>query len=582
MTDAARAITGPDAGTVLNVNDHAPHRYVVSKMLLNAGYRVLEVDTGLAAVEMALEQHPDVVVLDIQLPDISGMEVCRRLKESGVSGAPLVVHTSATFASAEIRVKGLDVGGDAFLAQPFTAQELVATVRALVRRRRVEEEQRRRAEELAEADRRKDDFLAMLGHELRNPLNALSMSQAIVEHLPARDDQEAHARAVARRQTAHLTRLVNDLLEVSRVTRGKIPLSRAPLDLVEVLRETVSVMEETALGPRRQQLRLSVPDERVLVDGDRVRLGQVFSNLVENASKYSPEDTSIDLDLDLVPREDGIDAVVTITDRGQGISGEQIGHVFSLFYQAQPTEARIGTGLGIGLTLVRSLVELHGGSVAVRSEGRGRGSEFDGGCPRDRRWRCRSRRCRAAPTVDAAGHARCARRAHHRGQPRCARAARDALPNSGFAVSAVANGLDGVAEASRLKPAVSLVDIGLPGIDGYEVARRLRAAPDTAGLVLVALTGYGLPAQRERALSAGFDLHLVKPVDPDVLMRLLEEPHRTVEMLGAAAGGGDVVGTRIPRSADARIIAVLISGPKRPANASKSDHRPRGGRVGQE
>ena len=522
--------SGP--GTVLNVNDHEQQRYVVSKMLRNAGYRVIEAAAGLDAVEAAQLEAPDVVVLDIQLPDISGMEVCRRLKGDATTASSMILHTSATFAGTDVRVQGLDVGGDAFLSQPFTSQELVATVRALVRRKRIEEYQRRRAEELAEADRRKDDFLAMLGHDLRNPLNALTMSQAIIEQLPARSDIERNARAVARRQTAHLTRMVNDLLEVSRVTRGKITLAQTPLDLGAVLTEVANEIQGTAFAPRAQTLRVSLPGYPVPVDGDRVRLGQIFANLLENASKYSPPETEVDLELDVEPGDGRSDAVVTISDQGQGIAEEQLGHIFGLFYQAQPTEARTGAGLGIGLTLVRALVSLHGGTVSVRSEGLGKGSQFEVRLPArpeivmserpdDRQTVVqRRRRMRGTRTIliveDNAD----------------ARELLETLCRSwGYVVETTENGTNGLARLLELKPYVSLIDIGLPGIDGYEIARRARQDPAGSNLTLVALTGYGLPAQRDKALASGFDLHLVKPADPELLAALLDEPARTIARL---------------------------------------------------
>jgi len=523
-------VEGP--GTVLNVNDHEPHRYLVSKILRNTGYRVLEAATGREAVSIAGLEQPDLVILDIQLPDIDGMEVCRRLKADPSSGSPLVLHTSASFAGTDIRVRGLDVGGDAFLAQPFTSQELVATVRALVRRRRVEEQQRRRAEQFAEADRRKDDFLAMLGHELRNPLSALTMSQSIIDRFPAQDPAEEQARAVARRQTAHLTRLVNDLLEVSRVTRGKIALVREPLDLVTLVTDAAEIARGTSIGARSQRLHVSTPDCPVPVDGDRVRLGQVLANLLDNASKYSPDGSRIDLELDVDANDRIPVASVTVIDRGNGLSEDQLEHVFNLFYQAQPTEARSGAGLGIGLTLVRALVELHGGSVLVRSDGIGTGCEFE--------FRLPTRpELVLADTIDLRQTS--AKRRRRLREERTILVVED-NPDArelltvlcrtwGYRVETAATGLDGVAQARRHRPHVALVDIGLPGIDGYEVARRLRADPGTKDLKLVALTGYGLPAQREKALTAGFDVHLVKPVDPELLGVLLDDPQKTIERL---------------------------------------------------
>ena len=527
-------------GSVLNVNDHEQQRYVVSKILRNAGYRVSEAATGIDAVEMALVDAPDVVVLDIQLPDISGMEVCRRLKSDGSTASTMIVHTSATFAGTEIRVQGLDVGGDAFLAQPFTSQELIATVRALVRRKRVEEYQRRRAEELAEADRRKDDFLAMLGHELRNPLNALTMSQAIIEQFPSRSKIEGNARAVARRQTAHLTRMVNDLLEVSRVTRGKITLTQTPLDIGVVLTEVAAEIQGTAFEPRSQTLRLSLPGYAVPVDGDRVRLGQIFSNLLENASKYSPPGSDVDLELDVEPGDGRSDAVVTISDRGEGIAEEQLGQIFGLFYQAQPTEARTSAGLGIGLTLVRALVTLHDGTVSVRSDGLGKGSQFEVRLPARPEFVVSEEPDRRQTVVRRRLEMRSTRTILIVEDNADARALLETLCRSwGYGVETEANGLDGLARLLELRPYVSLVDIGLPGIDGYELARRVRQDPAGRDLTLVALTGYGLPAQRDKALASGFDLHLVKPADPEMLTALLDEPTRTIAQLNDRVRPGE-------------------------------------------
>jgi signal transduction histidine kinase len=531
---AGETVSGRESATILNVNDREQNRYVVSRMLRNAGYRVLEAASGSEAIERAHDGRPDLIILDIKLPDIDGMEVCRRLKADASTASSLVLHTSATFVSSDVRVRGADVGGDGFLAQPFTGAELVATVKALLRLKRVEEFQRRRAEEFAEADRRKDDFLAMLGHELRNPLNAIAMSQAIIDRFPARGPAEARARAVARRQTAHLARLVNDLLDVARVTRGKIVLDRHPVDLTVLLRQLVTVLEETTIMPRGQTLNSSLPDYAVPVMGDRVRLEQVFTNLLDNASKYTQDGGHIHIQLDVLEGDGGPQAVVTLTDSGRGIAPEQLPQVFNLFYQVPQSEARIGTGLGIGLTLVRSLVESHGGTVAVRSEGLGKGSEFEVRLP-------------TLPEVaESAGHdvreSASMRRRLSRGSRTVlivednvdAREMLEALCRGwGYRVELAEDGLAGVSRALALNPEVALVDIGLPGIDGYEVARRIRAARPHGEVKLIALTGYGLPSQRQKALAAGFDLHLVKPIDADVLAAVLDQPGDAIARLSS-------------------------------------------------
>lgn len=541
MSDGVKPqVTGRESATILNVNDREQSRYVMSRMLRNAGYEVTEAADGTDALVRARAARPDLIILDIKLPDIDGMEVCRRLKSDADTASSLVLHTSATFASSDIRVRGADVGGDGFLAQPFTAQELVATVKALLRLKRVEEFQRRRAEEFAEADRRKDDFLAMLGHELRNPLNAISMSQAIVDQFPARNQVEERARGVTRRQIVHLTRLVNDLLDVSRVTRGKILLERATVDVTTLLRQVITVAEDTVIRPRKQTLTASLPSYAVPLSGDRVRLEQVFTNLIDNASKYTPEGGHIAVELDVESQGDSAEAVITFSDSGRGIPPQQLAQVFKLFYQGQPTEARIGTGLGIGLTLVRSLVESHGGSVSVRSDGAGHGSEFEvrlPALPEVARVALDDVRPSATARRRLARHSRTVLIVEDNVD---AREMLEALCQRwGYQVETAENGPDGIARAITVRPDVAFVDIGLPGVSGYEVARQVRAALAEGTTKLVALTGYGLPAQRRKAFEAGFDLHLVKPVDPEVLAAVLDRPSETIARLGdrAAVGG---------------------------------------------
>jgi CheY-like chemotaxis protein len=326
--------------------------------------------------------------------------------------------------------------------------------------------------------------------------------------------------------------MVNDLLEVSRVTRGKITLAKTPLDLAAVLREVSAELQGTAFQARSQTLRVSLPSYAVPVDGDRVRLGQVFSNLLENASKYSPQNSEVEIELDVEPGDGHPDAVVTISDRGQGIAEEQLGHIFGLFYQAQPTEARTGAGLGIGLTLVRALVDLHGGSVSVRSEGIGKGSQFEVRLPASTELVVAGRSDGRQTVVQRRRRMRGTRTVLVVEDNADARALIETLCLSwGYRVETASNGVDGLARLLELQPHVSLVDIGLPGIDGYEVARRARQDPAGEALTLIALTGYGLPAQREKALTSGFDLHVVKPIEPEVLAALLDEPARMIARL---------------------------------------------------
>jgi signal transduction histidine kinase len=502
------------AALICNVNDRDAARYVITRMLERAGFRVVEAATGGEALELARRERPAAMVLDLRLPDIDGMEVCRRLKADGDTASIAVLQTSATFVSTEAKVHGLEDGADAFLLQPFTAQELIATIRSLLRLQGRETAQLRRAEALAEADRRKDEFLAMLAHELRNPLAAVTTALAILDRHPPHDAPEARARDIARRQTAQLARIVDDLLDVSRVMRGIITLHRERIDLARLLGQATALAEDTRLRGRDRRIVLdaAVP---VHVDGDRVRLMQVLSNLLDNAIKYTVAGGRIDVSL----ARDGDDAVVRVRDDGVGIARPALASVFDLFFQSQASIHRSSGGLGIGLTLVRALTEQHGGRVVARSEGEGHGAEFEVRLP-----------AVAAPDDALAAVAPVARR------PRAGRPtrvlivednvdAREVLGDLcnlwGHDVRVACDGLAGLEEALARPPDVALVDIGLPGLDGYEVARRLRADPRGARVHLVALTGYGSAEQRAQASAAGFDAHLVKPADADALAAVI-------------------------------------------------------------
>ncbi|HEX4384795.1 MAG TPA: hybrid sensor histidine kinase/response regulator, partial [Myxococcales bacterium] len=358
--------------TVLNVNDSQANLYTTTRILQRAGFEVVEASDGKAALELS-KARPDLVLLDMQLPDLSGLEVCQRIKAQEATSSIAVLMTSANHVSMESKVLGLEHGADAYLAQPFEAAELVAMVRSLLRMRQAEQDSRERSERLVDADRRKDEFLAMLAHELRNPLAAATTALFLLEKENVDPARQQRARDVIRRQLGNLGRLVDDLLDVSRVTRGKIELRRETVDLTALLQRVTQLSRERWAVPRKQRLELSVPRDQVLLYGDAMRLEQVFNNLLDNASKYSEEGGSISVTL---ARGDG-GCSVRVRDDGIGLAPDAVPNVFSLFFQVDQSFARASGGLGIGLTLVRTLVELHGGSVTARSAGKGLGSEFE-------------------------------------------------------------------------------------------------------------------------------------------------------------------------------------------------------------
>ena len=362
--------------SILVVNDDPASLYLASRLLSTAGYRVFEAATGQQALDLAGRERLDVVVLDVKLPDISGYEVCQRLRTLPETASLAVMHTSATFVTPDKKVRGLDGGADAYLTEPFEGEELIATVRSLLRMRRAEQALRRRAEHLTEADRRKDLFLAMLAHELRNPLAAIGTAAGILERQAPQDPREVRMISIIQRQTNHLARLVDDLLDVSRITRGKVELRRACVDLRQVL-EQVLVSFRPRAEKRKLTLSSELPDTALWVDADTTRLEQVFTNLLDNAAKYTDPGGSLWLNAHPTPGDAGQPGVrVSVRDTGIGIRHDELSMVFELFSQADEALERSRGGLGIGLTLVRNMVDLHGGQVEAHSAGPGQGSEF--------------------------------------------------------------------------------------------------------------------------------------------------------------------------------------------------------------
>jgi signal transduction histidine kinase len=493
-------------------------------MLEKGGFTVIEAASGGGALDKVRDKMPRLVVLDIKLPDMTGLEVCQLIKADPKTHGVKVLHTSAVFVATEFKVQSLECGADGYLSHPFEQEELIATVRSLLRLTEVEQELRDQAEELKAANRRTNEFLAMLAHELRNPLAAIVTSLPLLERGAPTDTVERTARELIRRQTTHLRRLVDDLLDAARVTQGKIDLHWEPVDLNELVRKIAANVQQTKLGPRSQALRVALPNAQLTVRGDPMRLEQVLTNLLDNASKYSNSGDVIDFSLALGRGPAGTgEARISVRDRGIGMDANTLPTIFDLFSQADVPLARSRGGLGIGLTLVRTLVELHGGKVNARSEGRGRGSEFEITLP------LLAEDMQSAPS--ATGNFCQAGKA-----PGSSRRvlivednqdAQDALKCLlelwGHEVTVASDGAAGIQSALDQRPDVALVDLGLPTVDGYEVARQVRSALNASAPLMIALTGYGAPEQRAQALSAGFDLHIVKPVDPDRLATLLEE-----------------------------------------------------------
>jgi PAS domain S-box-containing protein len=374
--------------------------------------------------------------------------------------------------------------------------------------------------ELRLADQRKDEFLAMLAHELRNPLAAISTALALLEHADSDPERAARHRETARRQINNVVRLVDDLLDVARITRGEVDLRREEVDFASVVQCALTATR-AALEARRHELKVTVMPGGFRMEADGTRLEQVVVNLVTNAAKYTDPGGTISVHLGREEDAGGELAVLRVRDNGRGIPRGMLERIFELFVQVSPAIDRDTGGLGIGLTLVKSLVSMHGGAVTAHSEGRGKGSEFvvriplRGGRPMgatpapvagDRPLPFRRRRILIVE--DAAG---------------VRETLRDLLERLGHEVFVAIDGLEGLMQFKAVRPDVTLVDVGLPRIDGFDFARRVRAQRGGDRSTLIALTGYGGAEAKVRARIAGFDLHLTKPVDlellPDLLVR---------------------------------------------------------------
>jgi PAS domain S-box-containing protein len=419
----------------------------------------------------------------------------------------------------------LETAGTNLLAEP-TVQAIVVNLRDITEQRRLEEELRRHAAGLQDADRRKNEFLAMLAHELRNPLAPLRNALYVLKQSPINDSTGKELRELMERQVRHLARLVDDLLDVSRITQGKIQLRQEVVDLVPLVSRTIEALRP-AIASRHHELVVTLPDGPVRLEADPTRLEQVLTNLLTNAAKYTDPGGRIWLTV----RREATDVVIRVRDSGAGIAPALLPHVFDLFVQADGSPERSQGGLGIGLTLVRQLVEMHGGTVGAASAGLGKGSEFTIRLPVRVDEPPGPRMLPQEADVPVAAPAR--RVLAVDDNVDAVESLALMLRLQGQEVRVAYEAETAVALAEEFRPQVVLLDLAMPGLDGYEVARRLRRLPGLEGTLLVALTGWGQEDDRRHSREAGFDLHLVKPVEPGVLRELLA--HLQLDAGGAFA-----------------------------------------------
>jgi signal transduction histidine kinase len=553
---------------ILVVDDTPENLTAIEVALDELNYRLVKVQSGKEALRRLLKQDFALILLDVQMPTMSGFETARLIRARDRSKhVPIIFITAYDRDDAEV-LEAYRLGAVDFLLKPIQPEILKAKASVFVELQRRTQEVERQAEQirahilqereawlteqrsrleaealkrrleeqrvhaaelqrlnrrLEEDDRRKDEFIAVLGHELRNPLAPLVNGLELLETADARG--VARARGVMRRQVDHLIRLVDDLLDMSRVTRGKIELRRARVRAGDLIDQAVS-LATPLIAERRHELVTERQGADVFVDGDEVRLTQVLANLLNNAARYTEPGGR--LALSVTAGGSGVEFVVK--DNGRGIPKELLPRVFDLFVQ----EREGGGGLGIGLTLVKQLVGMHDGRVEAQSEGAGKGSEFRVWLPA-----CDDQSAREQPANDAieeipttlpeAGGMRALNVALVEDNDDVRLLMGEVLESWGHEVRQAATGAIGVDLILTQQPDIAFIDIGLPDMDGYELARQIRSALGAKKPLLVALSGFSQRRDRERASHAGFDDHLAKPASPADLKRLLSQARRAAQ-----------------------------------------------------
>ena len=508
-------MTQTETSTVLNVDDDAAGRYAKSRILRRAGYRVIEGSTGGDALRLVKETQPQLLLLDVKLPDINGLDVCRCIKEDPDSRHIMVLQISASYTTTPDRVLGLACGADSYLTEPVDNTELLATVQALLRLYRREEENRRLLAQLREADRQKDEFLATLAHELRNPLHPIRGAVELLRLKQGLDPELRLTRDLIDQQVSHLARLIDDLLDVARITRDKLELRKQELNLSDVLESAVE-STRTLLQSQGHEASVALPLSTVRLDGDPVRLTQVFVNLLNNAAKYTTEGGKIWISASV----EGERANISVKDSGIGIASDKLPYLFQKFYQVDSSLERSVSGLGLGLALTRRLVELHGGTIEARSEGLGKGSEFVVSLPI----------LTEPPTAKASEQSGIVLNEDTSEWRilivddglRTREMYSILLRTCGHEVETAPDGRTGIEKVKTFRPDVVLLDVGMPGLNGFDTCRRIRELPEGREIVCLAVTGWAQDEIQQRANESGFDGVLVKPVGAKEIIQLVD------------------------------------------------------------
>jgi signal transduction histidine kinase len=527
---------------ILVVDDHQTNLIAIEAALSPLGRKLVLAHSGVEALGRLLEQDFALIILDVAMPGMDGFETAKLVRTRERNRATPIIFITGLSWENDAVLRGYELGAFDFLMKPIRPEVLRAKATVFVQlqertielaikadelrqaqaraheremqaqRRRFEAEvMERQMQQLAETDRRKDEFLAILAHELRNPLQPLQTAVEVLEHDPDKP-VPVRIRKIVQRQVQHITRLVDDLLDVARFTAGKLELRREPTDLDGIVDEAVGSCK-TAIDARGHRVEVTGHDAPAMVHGDPVRLVQCVCNLLNNAAKYTEPGGTLLIEWG-VQRDHGF---VRVTDNGRGIPADLLPKIFDMFVQERVTPDGAG-GLGLGLGLVKRLVELHGGTVRATSEGQGKGATFEIRLPLlDDVMLEKLNPMRPKPGPQA----RSLRAVVCDDAPDLRDLVADLLRLRGHKVSVVGDGPAAIELIVAEKPDVALIDIGLPDMDGYEVARTIRRQLTDHKTRLIAMTGYGQASDRAAAFDAGFDAHIVKPASADKILRAL-------------------------------------------------------------
>ena len=497
----------PERPCVLVVEDNSDMNRFVSQCL-SRKYAVVSAFDGRDGFEKALRHRPVLVVSDIMMPNASGVEMIGEMRRHAELKSTPILLLSAK-ADEELMVRMLEEGAHDFIVKPFFERELLVRAKNLVLAQQARTQMIALRQAAESANRAKDEFLAMLGHELRNPLSPILTALELMKLRG--ESSSALERTIIEHQVNHLTRLVDDLLDVSRIARGKVELKYELVEVWEVVSKAIE-MASPLLEQRRHKLTVNVPKCDLRIHGDTTRLRQVVSNLLTNAAKYTPPGG----DIFIGAEAQGNEIILRVRDTGIGISCEVMPRIFDLFVQERQASDRSLGGLGIGLSIVRSLIARHGGSVTAHSEGAGKGSEFIVRLPAEGNVHESTDLISVPPQVRSLSTPpaeRAARILVVDDNEDGARLMATALNARGYDARVAHDAPTALRLAQDFSPDTALLDIGLPVMDGYELAARLRELPGLSGLRLIAITGYGQESDRRKAMAAGFHHHLVKPAD---------------------------------------------------------------------